>query len=319
MKTRNRLHSLMALPFLALPFLFVLLMGCGKDSEKEKPKETSKAPLTIAYSDWPGWLVWEIGNQKDFFKEAGVDVKFEWGDDYGGTIDSYSAKAVDAINIVCGDSLTASRSSTAILLTDYSNGNDKIIGKKGITSFKELKGKKIGLQLGLVEHILFDQALKDNGMTEQDVKLEDVKTESTPQALASGGFDAVGAWYPITSQALQKAEGSKPLYTSEQAPGLIYDALQVSPESLITRRDEWKKVVGVWFKCLDFLNDPKTHEEAIAIMAKKIKVPPAEMEKNLKGTKLLDRAGNLKARGEGYNSRERLRVAQECQRVLQED
>ena len=30
-------------------------------------------PLKIAYSDWPGWVAWEIGVQKGWFKEAGVD------------------------------------------------------------------------------------------------------------------------------------------------------------------------------------------------------------------------------------------------------
>ena len=36
-----------------------------------------------------------------------------------------------------------------ILVTDYSNGNDMVIAKPGIKSLKELKGKKIGLELEL--------------------------------------------------------------------------------------------------------------------------------------------------------------------------
>ena len=54
-------------------------------------------------------------------------------------------------------------------------------------------------------------------------------------------------------------------------------------------------MVGVWFKCLDFLNDPKTHDEAVKIMAKRIEGKPEDLEKNLKGTHLLDGPGNLKA------------------------
>ncbi|HLN26507.1 MAG TPA: ABC transporter substrate-binding protein [Gemmataceae bacterium] len=252
-------------------------------------------PLTIAYSDWPGWLVWEIGIEKGFFKEAGVDVKFEWFE-YLPSIDAFTNKKVDAVNIVCGDSLTAARGSTAIVLTDYSNGNDMIIAKKGIESIKGLKGKKVGLELNVVEHILLDKALRDNGMTEEELKLENIETNKTPQALSSGGVDAIGAWYPISGETLAKMAGSKPLYTSAQSPGLIYDALQVSPESLLLRRDDWKKVVGVWFRCLEYLHDPKTHDEAVKIMTKRIgSVKPEDLEKNLKGTKLLDRAGNLRA------------------------
>jgi NitT/TauT family transport system substrate-binding protein len=267
----------------------------GSSGVRAKTPARSGQPLTIAYSDWPGWLVWEIGIEKGFFREAGVDVKFEWFE-YLPSIDAYSNNKVDAVNIVCGDSLTTARGSTAIVLTDYSNGNDMIIAKKGIESIKDLKGKKIGLELNLVEHILLDNALKDNGMSESDVKIENFETNKTPQALASAGVDAIGAWYPISGETLTTVAGSKALYTSAQAPGLIYDALQVSPESLVLRRDDWLKVVGVWFKCLDYLNDPKTHDEAVKIMTKRVPtVKPADLEKNLKGTKLLDRAGNLKA------------------------
>src|ERR1700733_12319553 len=33
-------------------------------------------PLKIAYSDWPGYVAWEVALQKGFFKDAGVDVQF---------------------------------------------------------------------------------------------------------------------------------------------------------------------------------------------------------------------------------------------------
>ena len=37
-------------------------------------------PLKIGYSDWPGWVAWEVGIEKGWFKEEGVDVQFEWFD-----------------------------------------------------------------------------------------------------------------------------------------------------------------------------------------------------------------------------------------------
>ena len=142
-------------------------------------------PLTIAYSDWPGWLVWEIAKQKNWCKDAGVDVNFEWAD-YGATIDEYSAGKVDGVLIVCGDSLTAGKPSTAIVLTDYSDGNDMLIGKQGIESIKDMKGKKVGVERNLVEHILLDKALEDNMLKEDDVTVVDIKTNRRPQTLSHG-------------------------------------------------------------------------------------------------------------------------------------
>ena len=39
----------------------------------------------------------------------------------------------------------------------------------------------------------------------------------------------IGAWQPIAGQAMKGLPGSRPLYTSAKAPGLIYDVLAVKP------------------------------------------------------------------------------------------
>jgi NitT/TauT family transport system substrate-binding protein len=168
-----------------------------------------------------------------------------------------------------------------------------IIGKPGVESFKDLKGKKVGVEFGLVEHLLLLKGIEANGMSDNDIEVVKVATNDTPQTLASGSVDGVGAWYPISGQALKQVAGSKPLFTSAAAPGLIYDALHVSKESLASRRDDWKKIVGVWFKTMDFINDPKTHDEAVKIMANRVSVNPDEYSKSMKGTAFLDMAGNL--------------------------
>src|ERR1700753_4031765 len=41
------------------------------------PTPTGPA-LKIAYSDWPGWVAWDIAEQKGWFKEEGVNVELKW-------------------------------------------------------------------------------------------------------------------------------------------------------------------------------------------------------------------------------------------------
>jgi NitT/TauT family transport system substrate-binding protein len=212
-------------------------------------------------------------------------------------MEAFSAGKIDAVTITNGDALVtgaSGRPSTAIVLTDYSNGNDMIIGKPGIGSIKDLKGKKIGLELNLVEHLLLLKALEMNGMKESDIEIVNFPTNETPQALASDGVDAIGAWYPVSGQALKQVAGSKPLFTSGDAPGLIYDALYVGRDSLASRPDDWKKVVGVWFKTVEFIQNPSTRDEAVKIMAARVNVPPEEYAKSMDGTFLLGLEGNLK-------------------------
>ncbi len=258
-------------------------------------------PLKIAYSDWPGYTAWEVAIQKGFFKEAGVDVQFTWFD-YGPSIDAFAAGKVDAVTVVVGDALVSGaggKPSAGIVLEDYSNGNDMIVGKAGVSSIKDLKGKKVAVEYGLVEHELLMKGLELNGMGPDDVNIVKISTNDAPQTLASGAVDAVGAWYPISGQALKQVAGSKPLITSHEVPGLIYDELAVSRESLAARRDDWKKVVAVWFKTVDYINDPKTHDEACKIMAAKVNVPAADYEKSLSGTALLGADENVARMAKG--------------------
>lgn len=263
-------------------------------------------PLKIGYSDWPGWVAWEVAIQKGWFKEAGVEVQFEWFD-YVASMEAYSAGKLDGVGMTNGDALVtgaAGGKSVTILINDYSNGNDMIIAKPGINSLKDLKGKKIGIEVGFVDHLLLLNALKKAGMTEKDVTLVNAPTNETPQVLASGDVDAIGAWQPSSGIALKLVPGSKAIYTSADEPGLIYDVLTVSPASLAARKADWVKVAKVWYRVVDYINDPKTRADAIAIMSSRVGLTPAEYEGFVNGTKILTLAEAKKhfAKGDGFSS-----------------
>jgi NitT/TauT family transport system substrate-binding protein len=231
-------------------------------------------PLKIGYSDWLGYAAFEVAKQKDWFKEAGVEVQMEFFD-YGGSLDAFSANKLDAVTVVSTDALVNGSNgakSKIIALIDYSEGADMIIGKPGIESIKDLKGKSIGIEVTLVEHLLLLKALEANGMKQSDVKLVKTATNDTPQTLASGKVSAIGAWYPVSSQALKQVAGSKALFTSAEAKGLIFDVLAVTPTSFAKRKGDWEKVVAVFYKTVDYIMDEKTKADAAKIMAAKVKV-----------------------------------------------
>jgi NitT/TauT family transport system substrate-binding protein len=264
------------------------------------------AGLKVAYSDWPGFTILEVAKQKDWFKQAGLDVDLVWFD-YLPSIDAFSANKVDAVTIVATDALVTGASggkSKIIALLDFSEGSDMIIGKPGIESIKDLKGQKIGIEVTLVEHLLLLEALKANGMTQADVQLVNTSTNETPQTLASGSVAAVGAWYPVSSQALKQVAGSKKLFTSANAKGLIYDVLAVNPTSYASHKEEWAKFVAIYYKCVAYLQDPATHDDAVKIMAAKVGTNVDDYAKNVPGTHFLNLAEAKKifVKGPGLNS-----------------
>lgn len=266
----------------------------------------SAEPLKVGYSDWPGWVAWQVAIEKGWLKEAGVNVEFEWFD-YVPSMDALSAGKIDGVTCTNGDALVMGGSGTKnvmIMLTDYSNGNDMIVGKAGLKSLKDLKGKKVGIEVGFVEHLLLLNGLQKAGMKESDVELVNTKTNETPQVLASGQVDAIGAWQPNSGEAMKQSPGATPIYTSADEPGLIYDVLTVSPTSLATRRADWLKLIAVWQKVVTYINDPKTQDDAVRIMAARVGLKPEEYKPLLKGTKLIDlvEAKKIMAKAEGFGS-----------------
>jgi NitT/TauT family transport system substrate-binding protein len=263
-------------------------------------------PLKIAYSDWPGFTIFEVAKQKGWFKDAGIDVDLVWFD-YLPSLDAFAAGKVDAVTAVATDALVNGANgakSKFIAILDYSDGSDMIIGKPGVDSIKDLKGQKVGLEVSLVEHLLLLEALKQNGMTQSDVEIVNTATNETPQTLASGKVAAVGAWYPVSSQVLTQVPGSKKLFTSADAKGLIYDVLAVNPVSFAQHKDAWAKVVKVFYKCVDFIRDPATRPEAIKIMAARVGADVEEYTKNIPGTHFLSLAEAKAAfkKGDGLDS-----------------
>lgn len=271
------------------------------------PLEAAPAPtLRIGYSDWPGWVAWQVAIDKGWLQAAGLNVDFEWFD-YSASMDAFAAGKLDGDLVTNGDALVLGASGTRnvmILPTDYSNGNDMVIGKPGIHSLKELKGRKVGLEMGLVEHLLLLDGLKNSAMQASDVTLVNVKTNETPQVLASGQVDAIAAWQPNAGLAMRALPGAHPIYTSAQSPGLIYDVLAVSPASLAAHRADYQRLIGVWDRIVHYIADPATRDDAVRIMAGRVGLSGAQYQAILAGTHLIDlkEAQGVMSKGEALSS-----------------
>jgi NitT/TauT family transport system substrate-binding protein len=316
--TRSAARTALHLDKLTLALLALSLGACTKETPaaapETKPEAVEKAapapaapaeptaqaapaggPLRIAYSDWPGWVAWEIGIQKGWFKEEGVDVDFKWFE-YVPSMEAFSASKVDAVTMTNGDALVTGSSgakSIGIVINDYSNGNDMVVAQPKIKNVAALKGKKVGVEVGFISHLLLMNALQSAGLTDKDVELVNVPTDQTPQTLKAAEVSAIVAWQPNSGQALKEVPGSKAIFSSANVPGLIYDALYVSPKSLKERRADWLKVTKVWFRIADYLKQPENLDEASKIMAARVGLTADQYKPLMSGTHFLDLAGNV--------------------------
>lgn len=287
--------------FKALMIAVILMIFMGGNATAR-----DSAILKIGYSDWPGWVAWEIGIKKGWFKEAGVDARFFWYD-YVASMDAFAMGKLDAVCMTNCDALvtgTSARRGKAILVNDYSNGSDMIVARSGINDLKGLKGKKIALEVGLLEQLLLRKALEKNGMTESDVSIINLPTDKLPFALKLGKVDAIAAWQPYSGEALKASPGAKVIFSSADLPGLIYDTLFVADESIQGQPEEWQKVVQVWFRIAEYLKDPANRSEALKIMGKRVETAPEDYERMMDGAFVLGMEENKKIyqKGDGLDS-----------------
>jgi len=289
----------------------ILFSGCDNTAKVPEPSNQVKdsvntQPITIGYSDWPGWVAWQVAIDKGWLEEAGLNVDFKWFD-YSASLAAFAANQLDAVSVTNGDNLVTASGGTKgvmILATDYSAGNDVIIAKDGINTINDLKGKKIATEKGLVDHLLLSTALGDNKIKLNEVTLVNTMTNELPQVFASPDVSAIAVWQPVANQALKSVAGAKIIYSSKDKAGLIYDTLTVNSTHLAANKEQWKKLLQVWDKTVKYINDPATHADAVQIMSRRVGVNPQQYEQFIGGTHLLDLAANKKVftKGEGFDS-----------------
>ena len=300
---RRQLASL-ALAFVCSLFFTV---GCGSadggsaDGGGSAPNSAAGGePIVIGYSNWPGWWPWAIAEEEGLFAANNVNVEMKWFDGY---IESMEALAVGQIDGNCqtlNDTISFANDATngevAVLVNDNSAGNDKIIVTEDINSVEDLKGKKVAVEEGVVDDFLLSLALQEAGMSREDVEIVPLETGAAAAAFAAGQVDAVGAFPPFWSVALQR-EGSKELISSADFPGAIPDLLVMSQTIIDERPDDVQAIVNTWFDTLAFMEE--NPERANEIMAKRAGITAEEIEQLKDGTRLFTIEDNLEAFSDG--------------------
>jgi NitT/TauT family transport system substrate-binding protein len=203
------------------------------------------------------------GILKKWADKYGVNIKVQRFD-YAPSLDAFVAKNIDACTMTNMEALdmpaAAGIDTTAIITGDYSNGNDAVLVRNGLTLAK-LPGKKVMLVEKTVSQYLFDRAMTMNGLKDQ---IKSVKLLNTSDSDISTAFitnpsqEAVVTWKPLVSQILQ-TKGVTSIFDSSKIPGEILDLLVVRTEVL--NRPEGQKfakaITGAWYEVMSQMGSDK--------------------------------------------------------------
>jgi NitT/TauT family transport system substrate-binding protein len=223
----------------------------------------------VAWSIYVGWMPWgyleDSGIMDRWAERYGIEVEIVQINDYVESINLYTAGEFDGVTATNMDTLSIPAGSgvdtTALIVGDFSNGNDAVI-LKGEGTLADLAGKPVNLVELSVSHYLLARALDSAGLAERD--LAGVVNTSDADMIAAFQTDEVEAvvtWNPLVSTIAEDPQANI-LFTSADIPGEIIDMMVVNTETLAANPDFGRALVGAWYELMAIMSSDT--EEGVA-------------------------------------------------------
>src|SRR5262245_21867782 len=180
-----------------------------------------KKDFDIAWTIYVGWMPWpyaaEAGIVKKWADKYGITINVTQINDYVESVNQYTAGKFDGVTVTNMDALTIPAAggvdTTALVIGDFSNGNDGIVLKKGKT-IADIKGRKINMVELSVSHYLLARALNSVKLKEKDIKVVNTSDSDIVGAFKSKDSTAVITWNPQLMEV--RAEPDRPLVSESR-------------------------------------------------------------------------------------------------------
>jgi NitT/TauT family transport system substrate-binding protein len=262
----------------------------------------------VAWSHYTGWEPWGYAEQAGILEKwadkYGIEIELTLVNDYIESINLYTAGQFDACTMTNMDALTIPAvggvDSTALIVGDFSDGNDGIVIKQG-DSVTDLEGRSINLVELSVSHYMLARALDQNGLSERDVTVVNTSDADIAAVFASDPDGAVVTWNPPLQQ-VRNVKGASLVFDSSRIPGEIIDLLVVKTQAPDSLKDA---LTGAWYETMEAMSGRGTQaKEAIDYMARASGATEAEFKAQLRTTAMFYEAGDAAAFATGDKLKE---------------
>jgi NitT/TauT family transport system substrate-binding protein len=180
-----------------------------------------------------------------------------------------------------------------VLIVDVSNGADVVVGRRGMRSMRDLKGKSVAVESSALGAFVLSRALALNGMPAGDVNVVHLESNEQPTAFEKGLVDGAVTFDPYRAQFLQA--GARILFDSTQIPGEIVDLLAIRDTAITRHPDEVRALLTGWFGAIDYLRD--NPQDAARRMGIRQQTTGEQFLETLKGLRIPSREENLRMLG----------------------
>ena len=231
------------------------------------PPSLAADPFRVCWSIYVGWMPWAYGAEEGIVDKwadkYGIDIEVVQINDYIESINQYTAGEFDGCTMTNMDALTIPAAggvdSTALVVGDFSNGNDGVVLKGG-DSLADIEGRTVNLVELSVSHYLLARGLDSIGLSEADVSVVNTSDADLVAAYGTDDVTSVVTWNPLLSEVAAMPD-SRVVFDSAEIPGEIIDLLVVNTETLAANPDFGKALVGAWYEIMAAM----TGDEAEAV------------------------------------------------------
>jgi NitT/TauT family transport system substrate-binding protein len=241
--------------------LLLAILAAGAALPSSAAERTS---FNVAWSIYVGWMPWDYADRSGILKKwadkYGIKIKLTQVNEYVESINQYTAGTFDACAMTNMDTLTIPAAggvdSTALIVGDFSNGNDGVVLKGKGKALTDIKGQKVNLVELSVSHYLLARALESVGMRERDLKVINTSDADIVAAFSAPATTAVVTWKPQLSAVLS-APNAQMVFDSSKIPGEILDLMVVKTDVLNANPKLGRALIGAWYETLAamFKND----------------------------------------------------------------
>ncbi len=221
-----------------------------------------KKEFKVGWSIYVGWMPWgyaaDAGIVKKWADKYGLKIEVTQFNDYVESVNQYTAGAYDAVTVTNMDALSIPAAggvdTTAVIIGDYSNGNDAVI-LKNKTDLAAIKGQKVNLVEFSVSHYLLARALESVKLSERDVRVVNTSDADMVAAYKTKSVTAVATWNPLVAEILQDKSAHN-VFDSSKIPGEILDLMVANTGVLKDNPDFGKALAGIWYETMAVMLDP---------------------------------------------------------------
>ena len=253
-----------------------------------------KDSFSVCWTLYAGWMPWGHASTSGIIdkwaKKYGIDIDVVQLNDYVESINQFSVGQFDGCTMTNMDALTIPAAggvdSTALIVGDYSNGNDGLLIKGEGKTLADIKGMQVNLVELSVSHYFLARALESAGMSERDVTVVNTSDADIIAAYTTPSVQAAATWNPMLAEIVAQP-GSTQVFDSSKIPGEILDMMVVNTQTLKDNPDFGKALVGAWFEILELMQSGTPEAtEALTEMAKASGTDLAGYEAQLAATKM---------------------------------